>query len=90
MSRVPNCLFSGPLREHLFISWRDCGIEKMQNGVAEEVADSVSRELGLNLSLLLISWVTLGRLPKLIGSQFHCLYEVINTFSSCHNVYHTN
>lgn len=89
ISRVLNCLFAGPLGGHLSISWRDCGIEKMQNGVAE-VAGSVSRELGLNLNLLLISWVTLGRLPKLIESQFHCLYEIINTFSSCHNVYRIN
>lgn len=61
----------------------------MQNGSVEEIADSVPTELGLSLNLLIISWVTLGSLPKLTKYQFHCLYELIHTFSS-HNVYHKN
>lgn len=58
----------------------------MKNGVVE-VADSVPREMGLSLNLLLTCWVTLGSDSELIGSHFHSLYELINTFSH-HNVCH--
>lgn len=40
----------------------------------EEIVNQMLGELGLSLDLLLISWVTLGRLPKLIGFQFYFLY----------------
>lgn len=59
----------------------------MKNGAVEEVAVSVPREMGLSLNLLFTCWVTLGSVSKLIGSHFHSLYEIINTFS-CHNVCH--